>query len=102
QPENQFWTQDSTNVLDQVEVLDEFGFSLVANDFNNDGRTDLAIGVLNEDLEGSQTIVDAGAANVLYGGPNGLQTDSPANQFWNQNSPGMPGDAAPSNEFGWW
>jgi hypothetical protein len=102
QPVNQFWTQDSTNVLDAIEPGDEFGFSLAANDFNGDGRTDLAIGVVNEDLEGVTTIVDAGAANVLYGGPGGLQTDAPANQFWNQNSPGMPGDAATSNEFGWW
>lgn len=102
QPENQFWTQDSPNVLDQIEILDSFGFSLAANDFNGDGRVDLAIGVLNEDLEGSTTIVDAGAVNVLYGGVNGLQTDSPPNQFWTQNSPGMPGDAADSNELGWW
>ncbi len=101
-PENQFWTQDTSRVLDNSEVLDNFGFSLVANDYNFDGRIDLAIGVVNEDLEETTTITDAGAVNVLYGGPAGLQTDAPLNQFWSQDSPGMPGDAADLNEFGWW
>jgi FG-GAP repeat protein len=102
QPENQFWTQDSPNVLDHVETLDLFGFSLAANDFNGDGRVDLAIGVLHEDLEGSTTIVNAGAVNVLYGGVNGLQTDNPPNQLWDQNSSGTFGGAADLNQFGWW
>ena len=101
-PENQFWTQDSPRVADGAEVLDNFGFSLVANDYNFDGRIDLAIGVVKEDLEEATTITDAGAVNVLYGGPSGLQTDAPMNQFWSQDSPGMPGDAADLNEFGWW
>jgi hypothetical protein len=100
QPENQFWTQDSPNVLDQVEAKDQFGFSLAANDFNGDGLVDLAIGVVKEDLELGPTLVDAGAANVLYGGVNGLQTDGPANQFWSQDSPGIPGDPAADDNLG--
>src|SRR4029453_7631473 len=40
----QFWTQDSSGVLDAAEDFDNFGTSLAAGDFNGDGRSDLAIG----------------------------------------------------------
>ncbi len=64
-------------------------------DFNGDGYHDLAIGAPNEDI-GSAT--DAGAVNVLYGGPTGLGTAG--NQIWTQDSPGIHGTAEAYDWFG--
>jgi hypothetical protein len=63
-----------------------FARSLAAADFNGDGKDDLAIGV---PLENVGTESDGGAVNVLYGTTSGLQTSSPLDQLWHQNSPGI-------------
>src|SRR3954471_15806258 len=64
-------------------------------DFNGDAYVDLAVGVPGEAL-GSLT--GAGAVNVIYGTASGL---SPAgNQFWTQDSPGVPGAAERWDGFG--
>ena len=99
-PGNQFWNQDSPGILDQAEVHDWFAHgNLVASDFNGDGIADLAAGVIFEDLEGSPTILDAGAVNVIYGSGNGLDASAgPGNQFWNENSPGISGDGAEDSD----
>ena len=41
---DQFWSQNSADVLDSSEVEDGFGSSLASGDFNGDGIDDLAIG----------------------------------------------------------
>ncbi|MDP3767049.1 MAG: esterase, partial [Dehalococcoidia bacterium] len=81
---NQFWHQSSANVLDVIDPGDEFGSSLAAGDFNDDGEVDLAVGVAREDVE---TVADAGAVNVLYGTGAGLA--AAGNQLWHQGSPGI-------------
>ena len=43
-PDNQFWNQDSPNVLDMGESGDQFGHSLRSGDYNGDGFADLSIG----------------------------------------------------------
>jgi hypothetical protein len=53
-------------------------FSEVTADFNGDGFSDLAIGVPGEDVinnlvNGSVTLLDAGAVNVIYGSSIGLR-----------------------------
>ena len=83
-PADQIWSQDSPSVKDDPEESDGLGFGLSAGDFNNDSYDDLAIGVQRENLD---SLVDAGAANVLYGSGAGLQATSPDDQFWNQDSP---------------
>jgi hypothetical protein len=92
----QLWSQDSEKVLDVAESNDRFGSSLAAGDFDGDGFDDLSIGVQNEDLEGRSVIMDAGAVNVLYGSAKGLA--SAGNQFWTQNTNGVP-DAAETGDF---
>jgi FG-GAP repeat len=91
----QFWTQDTSGVLDTAEPGDDFGASLAAGDFNGDGRSDLAIGVPFEDVGAA---VIAGALNVLYGSSTGLTATG--NQIWNQNSPGVPDSAEAFDHFG--
>jgi len=95
-PDDQFWNQDSTGVLDTAEANDQFGFALGAADFNGDDRDDLAVGIPSEAIG---TIFGAGAANVLYGSATGLQTSN--DQFWNQDSSGVLGSADDSDNFGW-
>jgi hypothetical protein len=77
----QFRHQDSPGVPDPAEATDYFGWSLAGGDFDHDGYDDLAIGVRQEDVG---TVVDAGAANVLYGSTVGF-ADS-GNQIWTQDS----------------
>jgi hypothetical protein len=70
---DQFWTQDSTDVEDDAENDDYFGWSLSSGDYNGDGCDDLAVGVLNENVD---SIVSAGAVNIIYGSQAGLTTTS--------------------------
>jgi uncharacterized delta-60 repeat protein len=91
---NQFWNQDSADVLNSTDAEDEFGFALVSGDFNGDGFSDLAVGVPGEDADGTH---NAGAVNVLYGSPAGLS--GAADQYWTLKSSGL-GNPAPSDIFG--
>jgi hypothetical protein len=71
----QLWTQDSTGIRGAAEAQDKFGSVLAVGDFNNDGYSDLVIGIPNEDEA-------AGAVAVLYGSRNGLTANG--NQLWDQ------------------
>jgi hypothetical protein len=97
-PEDQFWHQGKPGVEDVEEDNDNFGSSLASGDFNNDGKDDLAVGVFSESIG---SIYGAGAVNLLYGSSGGLQTNSPVDQFWHQNSPNIDNSAEGSDAFGW-
>jgi hypothetical protein len=75
---NQLWTQEELGGSPN-EVWDVFAFSLVAGQFGNGDAADLAIGVPEEDVA---TKRDAGAVNVAYGSPEGLQPTG--SQYWTQ------------------
>ena len=83
---DQFWTQDSPNIEDDVEDFDSFGTSLSSSDFNGDGPDDLAIGAATEGVGGG-----LGAVHVVYGSsPSGLSAISAlGDQFWTQDSPNV-------------
>jgi FG-GAP repeat len=66
---SQLFTQNTPGVAGNAEAGDNFGSALAAGDFDNDGFTDLAVGV---DLEDVGAAADAGAVNVLYGSAGGL------------------------------
>lgn len=66
---SQVFTQDSKGMRGGSEINDFFGWSLAAGDFDNDGRDDLAVGVPYENVGWKK---DAGAVNVIYGSPSGL------------------------------
>lgn len=91
----QLWSQDSPNVLDEAEEGDRFGDILAPGDLNADGFADLAVGVASEDL-GTRT--NAGAVQVLFGSPSGLT--AVGNQFWSQDSEGVPNRPERYDEFG--
>jgi hypothetical protein len=59
-----YWNQSSLNIPGIAEAGDQFGFSLAMGDFNDDGKSDLGIGVPFEDVG---SIVNAGAVNVIFG-----------------------------------
>ncbi len=92
---SRFWNQDIAGIPDNAEDGDQFGTSLGAGDFNNDGRADLVIGV---PLENLGTIPDAGVMHVLYGSANG--PTATGNQLWSQNSAGILGTSQPGDRFG--
>ncbi len=66
---NQLWHQDSSGVEGSAEYGDRFGAFLVAGDFDNDGNSDLAVGVPGEALG---VELEAGIVNLLYGAGAGL------------------------------
>jgi hypothetical protein len=85
--DNQIWTQNSPGILDVSEPFDNFGAALTTGDFNNDGYSDLAVGVPRESIGASNEIAGAGAVHIIYGSASGLTADG--NQLWTQNNPGM-------------
>jgi FG-GAP repeat len=94
-PDDQLWSQNSPGIVGSRETGDIFGASLYVGDFNNDGFADLAIGVPGEKISGA---AEAGGVNVLFGSPSGLS--STGNQFWSQDSPGVPDIVETLDEFG--
>ncbi|MEX2393915.1 MAG: FG-GAP repeat protein [Actinomycetota bacterium] len=94
-----FFSQNTPSVSDNAEKDDNFGFSMVAGNFNGSGGTDLAIGIPGEN--GS-----AGAIQVLYSqGAAGLAAGDPGSTAFNrvitQNSPGVEGVAEAGDLFGY-
>jgi FG-GAP repeat len=97
-PADQFWNQDTTGVRDIAQAGDEFGTSLAAADFDKNGVADLAIGIPYQNVG---SLSDSGAVAVLYGTTSaGLQPDSPDDDYWNQNSPGVRDIAQAGDTFG--
>jgi len=92
---NQFWNQNSTDVLGDSGTSDQFGTSLAAADLGNTAEADLAVGVPGDKVG---TKSNVGAVNVLYGSPTGLLATG--NQLWSQDSAGVMGVAEAGDAFG--
>jgi hypothetical protein len=71
--------QETPGIPGVGEDFDHFGAALTVGDFDGDNYDDLGIGVPEENVE---TIIDAGAFNVIYGGANGLAASG--SQIWYQ------------------
>lgn len=91
----QTWNQADSNLIDNAEPGDLFGWSLTTGNFNGDEREDLAIGIPGE--EGNSG-TDYGYVSILYGGKDGLGTED--NQLWGQDGLGLPVSAEDGDQFG--
>ena len=82
---------------DDPETDDRFGALIDGSggDFDGDGRSELAVGVPQEDVHGAR---DAGGLNVIEGSAAGLTAIGA--QFWTQQSPGILGAAEADDFFG--
>jgi len=94
---DQLWHQDSPGIEDTAEDFDNFGGILAVGDFNDDGFADLAIGIPDENLSGT----DEGSVNVIYGSAIGLHENlGLPDQFWTQDSTGIADTAEGLDRFG--
>jgi hypothetical protein len=84
-----------TQVGGNPEIGDQFGSSLAAADFNNDGFADLAAAAPDESVGSAFA---AGAVSVIPGSAGGLTATG--GQLFTQNSPGVPGVAEAFDQFG--
>jgi hypothetical protein len=89
-------SQSTPGVAGAPETDDHFGSSLGAGDFDDDGYTDLVVGVPDEDLG---TIANAGVVHVFYGSASGPQPGFRA-QLLSQDAKGIPGVAETNDRFG--
>ena len=87
--------QARPGVRGAVEEDDRFGSNLAVGDFDADGYADLAIGVPFEDIG---SLIDAGAVQIIPGGPSGLSVAG--DYSIHQNSPGFAGGSEPGDRFG--
>jgi hypothetical protein len=96
---NQYFDQSSPGMSGQgAQAGAEFGLWSADSDFNGDGFEDTVVTAWLEDLG---ALVDAGAANAMYGSA-GTGLSTAGSQFLNQNTPGMEGVGAQANgKFGW-
>ena len=92
---SQYWSQNSTGIVDSVEGGDGFGASLAVADVNGAAGDDLAVGVPGEDVG---SVVDAGALHVVLGSASGLV--AAGSQYWSQNSAGVADSAEAGDRFG--
>jgi hypothetical protein len=95
---DQIFQQGVGGLDDILEERDNFGLSISAGDFNNDGKDDLAVGVPNEGItpQGSDGIVQ-----VIYGSSSGLSTSEVlADQLFQQGVGGLDDIAEFLDTFG--
>jgi hypothetical protein len=90
---DQFWHQNVSGINGVAQADDRFGSSLVAGDFNDDGRDDLAIGAVQDVVSG---VSGAGAVNVIYGASSGLT--AAGDQLFHQDTSGV-NDSPETNDF---
>jgi hypothetical protein len=85
--------QDSPGIAGAARLDNNFGWALVAADFDGDGFDDLAISANGEDI-GAR---DSGRVHLLYGSAGGLRTAG--SQAWSQDSPGIPDHGEGNDRF---
>lgn len=94
--DDQFFDRDTEDVQGQPESGDEFGYALAVGDFDDDGYTDLAVGVPGDEVDG---VDGAGSVTVFYGSKDGLDGDD--SQLWSQHTSGIDDDPDTNDNFGY-
>jgi disulfide bond formation protein DsbB len=92
---SQVWHQNIPGIEGDPLANGYFGVSLEWGDFDQDGFSDLTIGIPNQVVGRIYT----GGIQVLYGSATGLTLAR--SQFWSQESPGISGVAEWNEFFGW-
>jgi hypothetical protein len=93
---SQLFRQGAGGVLGTPEDNDQFGSSLAAGNFDNDGFVDLAIGA---PLETVASVELLGSVNVLSGSAGGLTGSG--SQLLVEGFNGLPGNPENGDQFGW-
>ena len=97
--DDQFWHQNSTEALGVATDNEQFGFALAAANFGRTQKDDLAIGVPHDSSGEINSVLNAGAVNVLYGTGDGLSVQH--NQRYSQDSLDIKDKAEEDDGFGW-
>ena len=85
--DDDLWRQGNGGILGTSSAGDGFGNALASGDFDDDGYTDLAVGVPND--AGSPN--GGGLVHIIYGGVGGLS--AVGDEQWDQNDLGGSSDA---------
>ncbi|MFJ9721768.1 FG-GAP repeat protein [Streptomyces sp. NPDC101209] len=91
----QWWSQNSPGVPGAGEPHDSWGNDLSVADVDGDGYADVAVGAPGEDADGE---AGAGAVSLMRGAQTGLTATGA--QYFDQNTPGIPGTAEAGDEWG--
>jgi len=94
---SQIWHLDSPGVAGIGRAGDEYGSSITAGDFNDDGFDDMAVGIDRKDAGGDG---DAGAVSVIYGSMTGLNAVTVQSQIWHLDRPGVAGIGRAGDSYG--
>jgi hypothetical protein len=92
---SQLYTQGSPGIGSDPETDDSFGWALASGDYDDDGFTDLAIGVAGESVGAAG---GAGAVQVLYGSTTGLT--AAGSQTLTQDTAGVGDQVETGDQFG--
>jgi hypothetical protein len=94
----QTFTQATAGVPDSPQVVDLFGFTIAAADFDGDGDNDVAVGSPGESFGSGATAANlAGQVTILGSGTNGPV--GAGSKLWSQNSSGIPDSAESGDSF---
>jgi hypothetical protein len=92
---DQIWHQSRGGMPGKAQKNDRFGAALAAGDTNNDGITDLAVGVPLENVAGAG---NAGGVVSMFGTPGGLTADGAV--LWRQGIDGLTATSEKGDQFG--